>query len=1195
MKLQELITINKRYQDSVNIRLDLQDNEKIMHYIPTSASVRVLVHYLNNIQKNEENATMLIGPYGKGKSHLILVLLKLLWKQNEESNVQIKRLIKRVKKVDGEAAELMSAILKSKKPYLPIVVSYGNEDLNTTYLYALNRALDMAGLQDIAPESAYQKAIDAIFSWKENYTEVYLAFDQKLNELGKVSHSAEQMIEQLKQHNKKAYQLFVKLYPEFTAGSIFHPMVEMHAMKVYEEVNKVLCEDYGYAGIFIVFDEFSKYIEMQDKKKDQLSGNMGVVQEMCELCTRKDNHMHHIFVAHKSIKEYGSHLSRETINCFTGVEGRLKEVHFITSVKNNYELLGNILQKKEDEWNQFVKGWNGMERLTESYHIPAFYTTFSEEEFVSQIVEDCFPLKPVTAYLLLKISEQVGQNERSLFTFLTKKELNTFVWWMRRKDGISCVPAALVYDYFSTLFYKEVTLPYIHEEYRKAQYVIEHLEENEENRQLVKAKRQIVKALALILMIHNSEEMNGDRKVLYAACELPKAVFEQALQELEQEGFLVWRKRLGSYQFKNQIAENIEEELQRIQDGLGKIHLEKECEKISQLRYELPKSYNHNYAMTRYFDYVFMSCEAFLKITSEIVDELFEERFSDGKIIALVLPEEKENIFKEEVKEKVAALNKERIVVLEPRTPLQITDSVRELVALQKYIANIRERGEEEDKLLLEELEWQKEDCLYEIAYRLENVYMPYHGHCTVYHKQAVIEEMKDRKEFNRLLSEICQENYANAPVIRHEMINRRNISTPMKKARTRIVEALLNHEDMEQWKKGTAPEATMFRATLYRTGIYDSSITLDSAIGMVLEEITKFIRAAEGKRIGFSEIYRILQGKGYGIRLGVIPIYLAYRFAELEDLPVVYLQDKEYPMDAVLLNQINQNPLDYELYVEKNSVEKEEYLKQLAKIWDCEPEINELAKEIKEWFQGLSRYAMRGTYPASLMAGRFCHYLLHREMNPREFFYEEIPKWSGAKTYAGYIEEVKKIKAEIDGYLTHLLENIVVDTKTAFCGKDEDSLGALLKDWYQFLKPEVKNRVNDIYETAFLKAVQDIGERDAENISDYTIISRLAKVLTDLYIEDWKEDTLAYYKERLNTMIQYFGNVEEDLSEGKKELSFTAENGTTIHKYFDGEIDGTAEFLQNEMTSVMEEFGESVEVEQKVAVLMKMIEDLVK
>lgn len=53
--------------------------------------------------------------------------------------------------------------------------------------------------------------------------------------------------------------------------------------------------------------------------------------------------------------------------------------------------------------------------------------------------------------------------------------------------------------------------------------------------------------------------------------------------------------------------------------------------------YELPKQYNQEYAMTRYFQYEYMFSEEFFAL--ENTRYLFDEKFSDGKII--VMPEKK--------------------------------------------------------------------------------------------------------------------------------------------------------------------------------------------------------------------------------------------------------------------------------------------------------------------------------------------------------------------------------------------------------------------------------------------------------------------------------------------------------------------------------------------------------------------------
>ena len=75
--------------------------------------------------------------------------------------------------------------------------------------------------------------------------------------------------------------------------------------------------------MFVIFDEFSKYIESQDKKT--AGSNMKLLQDICELAnSSKHAQLFFSMVAHKSIKEYGKYLSAEIINSFTGIEGRIK-------------------------------------------------------------------------------------------------------------------------------------------------------------------------------------------------------------------------------------------------------------------------------------------------------------------------------------------------------------------------------------------------------------------------------------------------------------------------------------------------------------------------------------------------------------------------------------------------------------------------------------------------------------------------------------------------------------------------------------------------------------------------------------------------------------------------------------------------------------------------------------------------------
>ena len=1202
MKWNELIKINKRFQNSVNIRLDLKDDEKIKQYIPTTASLEMLDHYLDNVQENKENTTILIGPYGKGKSHLLLLLLKLLWKEEDaETRKAFNDLFKHVKALNPEVAQKMKTQYTKGKPYLPVVVTYGNEDLNSSYLFGLFRALKLAGLEDLAPDNVYRKAEEAIDTWEREYPDTYATFAKKVGDI-------DGFRKELKENNKATYEIFTSLYPSLTAGSTFNPMVDMDAVTLYEDVDRVLRTEYNYAGVFLVFDEFSKYIEMQDKKERQLSGNMGLIQSMGELCFKKDNQMHQIFVAHKAIKEYGDYLSQETINCFTGVEGRIEDVLFSSNIKNNYELISQTVSKTK-KGVEYVENLD-LSSLLKIYDIPVFSSIFEKQHFIDLVVKGCCPLYPLTTYFLIKISEKVGQNERSLFTFLAKDEQYALPNYMMQPVATGWVRPYAVFDYFANLFQKEMDSTHVKSEYQKAQYAVQKLSALEQGKgqtaeqlEIISVAKEVVKVMALVLMLHLPEEVSTDRSVLQIACGIEEEMYAKAIALLEEENLIVWRNRTSQYQFKNQIGVDVHKELMRIKHSIGSVHMEQELSKIVGLRYELPKKYNLDKAITRYFDYVYLNVTAFLKMNEKSVKQLFEERFSDGKIIAL-LTDDKSAVDEKivcSVAKKTKELDQNEIVVILPTIPMELEDLVKEYMAVAKYEESVAAHNDLEEQLLLEELRQMKDDYGYMVRQQTESLFMPYYGNSKVYHCAKMVEMLSDR-EWNEMLSQICASQFQNMPVIRHEMVNRQHPSSQMKKARNIIVDTLLQQGNLDALEEGTSPEATIYRATLYYTGIYNDSFPVDAKVQLVLDEIDDFLGRAEEEKIALIELYQVLEGKGYGIRRGVIPIYIAQRMQRLSKLPVVYAAGKEYEISADVLSKANEQPEKYSLSVEKNSTQKEIYFKQLCQLWNVE---SAGAKEVDlkdafcDWFWSLPQYSIRKSYEEQPAVAKVCKHMLTKEMNPREFIYEVLPVYCEAKDYTKVYQIVEDVKQKLDSAIEELYQGVLRDTKVVLGDKESDGFMPVLADWYHFLSAEALKQIHDTLASGFLSVVADVTKRieAGENLTEKVVLNRLAKVLVDLHLEDWQENTHAYYLEQLSAVVSSYdvkSSNSSEVMEGKKQLQFTGEDGKEIQKYYSDEINGTAEFLQNEMLSVLEEFGESVEPEEKVAVLMKLLEEIV-
>ena len=68
--LGEVIEFNSSFKTAINLYLSLNKTDKVLNYIPTKSSIHFMDDYMQAVLGKKEHATLLVGPYGKGKSHL---------------------------------------------------------------------------------------------------------------------------------------------------------------------------------------------------------------------------------------------------------------------------------------------------------------------------------------------------------------------------------------------------------------------------------------------------------------------------------------------------------------------------------------------------------------------------------------------------------------------------------------------------------------------------------------------------------------------------------------------------------------------------------------------------------------------------------------------------------------------------------------------------------------------------------------------------------------------------------------------------------------------------------------------------------------------------------------------------------------------------------------------------------------------
>jgi hypothetical protein len=175
------------------------------------------------------------------------------------------------------------------------------------------------------PETHFKAAVNQIDNWRGSYPDTYKRFIETL------SKPVYDFILALNEYDVKAYDEFTALYPAMTSGSTFNPLLGFDIPELYENIATKL-KDKGYSGIYVIYDEFSKYLE--SSIATATNSDIKLLQDFAEKCDRSGStQMHLMLISHKDIANYiDSNLPKDKVDGWRGVSGRFKHIN----LHNNY-------------------------------------------------------------------------------------------------------------------------------------------------------------------------------------------------------------------------------------------------------------------------------------------------------------------------------------------------------------------------------------------------------------------------------------------------------------------------------------------------------------------------------------------------------------------------------------------------------------------------------------------------------------------------------------------------------------------------------------------------------------------------------------------------------------------------------------------------------------------------------------------
>lgn len=1185
--LNNIIEFNSNFKVAINLYLSLNKSEKVLGYIPTQSSVKLMGEYAEDVLEGKEQATLLIGPYGKGKSHLLLVLLAVLTLERTQKNEEIvKILIDKIRKVDEVGENVANQIKKiwNENRFLPVLITDITGDLKQAFLYGLNDALKRENLLDLIPDTYYSIALERIDDWEKKYFNTYEEFEREISQCG-VSMSGFKA--DLKMYSKEALDLFKSIYPKVTAGSEFNPMVVSDVQPLYKDISEKLVEEYNYSGIYIVFDEFSKFIESQNGMA--VGANMKLLQDICELATESKNaQVFFTMVAHKSIKEYGRYLSQDIINSFTGIEGRVIEKYFITSFKNNYELIKNAIIKKQEmlinipHYEKIL----GSIALDEYYQLPAFRSNFIKSEFDSIILKGCYPLNPIAAYLLLNVSEKIAQNERTLFTFISNDEPHSMARFVSEhsKEMEWNIGADLIYDYFSSLLKKEISNEYVHNVWLSAEYAIDKCG--------TKDQEKIIKALAIVLIVNKEDEIPATDKYLRLCVNTGDSV--QAISELEEKELICKKGATGNFVFKTRAGSELRKEIKRQSEIKGdNVNYSQVLSEITGKYYVIPRKYNTRHMMTRYFINQYMNVEDFLNIDS--AEALMDDCVGDGKVITLY---SFIGIKQEAVKKHLLDLKEPRLVIVCPKKGLKAQKQLKNYEIIQELRNN--QRFTDDYEILKKELPLLAEDLTTELEVLIGQVYEEDSDTRVLYFDGQKVKNAKAGNE-ELAVNDCCENVFTKTLAINNEMVNRSVISTAQtRKARVNIIQALLSRTDTKEFYEGSSQEATVYRSLFCVTNIVNG--LPNGYVKDMLQEINGFVDSCSDTKISMTVLITQLTSAPYGMRLGLIPFYLAYVLTNRCEDIIVYFTNKEMQLNADIVVNMCEQPEDYAIYVSKEDLQKEKYISELNILFQVADNRNLSANRIKDificmqrWFRALpqvSRNVMDlERYVEAdhiIQAMREIKRAMQKvEFNPFESLFVEFPKAFRTESLEETFKVIDECKTYYDDYFDWVQEEAIMKIYDIWGGKRKKDLFHCLKEWYENQSKRSKQGLYNGRMTNFMSAVETMNV-----YSDAEVAKKIVKSATDVYIENWNTGSLEEFGKELESLKKEIELIQDKAATGEMLLSFTRRNGELFEKTYSHANESTGSVLRNIIEDSLEEYDD-LSVNDRVSILLEMIEKI--
>lgn len=617
--------------------------------------------------------------------------------------------------------------------------------------------------------------------------------------------------------------------------------------------------------LVIAIDEFGKVLEHAAKNNPEKE--LYFLQKLAEYVNEPSRQILLLTTLHQNFGSYAKNLSEEQRNEWKKVKGRFKEITFVEPIEQLLHLASVQLQEGGKS-PAFINAKN--------LHRLALETGFVAKDFDEQTATQLYPLDTFSAYAITSAIQRYGQNERSLFSFLA----------MRGEDSvIDFSPAerqtynlAKVYDY--TTYNFQAALNDANADSMTWASMRRALERTEslvwESEKQTNNAKCIIKAIALMNAFGNAGfRLDAKQLSRYAkwAMDIPDA--ESVISRLIKMQII----RFADYRGRLVLFEGTDVDLEGEFHEAGlvvprPIHFIERLSLLFHQRISPVKAHFYQKGTPRFFDYKIL--EAPEKITPEgDTDGYIELIFSTKKNII------------QELKSISGSAGLALVFAYFKDTDNLITH----LHNIDKYEFLLKIPYIETDKTARDEFHRLMEYEQDLINKELSDSLFSYNNQ-VVWIYNGKEQNVRSHRDFNKLLSRVCDEIYFQTPELRNELFNRHKLSGTISTARKNYLSALIEHnaeEDLGFPPYKFPPEKTIYYSLLKDTGLHANGTFDDTNVKPSFRSLwdasEEFLQSTINKPRRISELTHTLLDKPYKVKQGLLDFWIpTYLFIRRQD-----------------------------------------------------------------------------------------------------------------------------------------------------------------------------------------------------------------------------------------------------------------------------------------------------------------------